>query len=164
MITVEQLIKEKQAMKAKKPNFLRADGHKKSRVGSGWRKPKGLQNKMRLNKKGYRVNVRTGYKTPGALLHSKAGLSITTVHNLSELESLDPKKQSALIAKVSRRRKEELIEAAKNKGITIVNLPVSSYQEKTKALLQAQAAKKKAAAEKAAAQKAEKEKAEKKKA
>lgn len=155
---MEKLIKEKQAMKAKKPNFVRADAHKKTRLGSGWRRPKGLQNKMRLGKKGYRVNVRTGYKTPAVLQDTKMGLEIVRVYNLAELEALDPKKQAAEIAKVGRKNKTELIEAAKKKNITLVNLPVDKYQEKSKALAEEREAKKKALAQKAAAKEKETQK------
>ena len=42
------------------------------------------------------------------------------------------------------KKKEQLIEEAKKKSITIINLSVNKYQEKTKALLKAKEEKKKA--------------------
>ena len=51
-------------MKKKKPKFIRQDAHKKGRLAKKWRKPKGLQSKMRLCKKGYRKRISKGYKSP----------------------------------------------------------------------------------------------------
>jgi len=52
----QNLIEIKKDMKSKKPNFARRNYNTKPRISNGWRKPKGLQNKMRLNKKGYYCN------------------------------------------------------------------------------------------------------------
>lgn len=148
---MDKLLKEKQAQKARNPTFTRADNHKKGKLGDAWRKPKGWQNKMRLHKKGYKKVVSTGYGTPADLRdHNKAGLAIVTVSTMKELEALDPKKACALISKVGRKKKEELIAAAQKKNITLANLPVKAYQEKTQANLKAKAEKKKALNEKAA--------------
>ena len=174
MITMTtDTIKVKQEAKKRKPLFRRSDAHKKSRLGEGWRKPTGLQNKMRLHKRGYRVTVKPGYGTPVALQNSeRSGLKIVHVSTLAQLQAIDPKTQAAEIAGVGRKKKEALIEAAKKANITIANLSVARYQEKTKALLAAKeavknakeaAAKKKAAKEEKAAKAAEKKAAEAKK-
>lgn len=161
---MEKLIKDKAAKKARKPTFTRADSHKKSRLGEGWRKPKGLQNKMRLHKRGYKTVVKPGYGTPSQLKHTANGKAIVAVHNEQELIAVDPKTQAALIANVGRKKKEQLITIAQEKKITIVNLAVTQYQEKTKATLKAKEDKKKAYDEKLAAQEKKAKAAEKKKA
>lgn len=151
MIFMDKILKTKQSKKARNPTFTRADSHKKGRLGDAWRKPKGWQNKMRLHKRGYKKVVSTGYGTPVELKNMNVkGLAIITVSTIAELEALDPKKEGALISKIGRKKKEELIAAAQKKNITIINLPVKSYQEKTQANLKAKAEKKKALDEKAA--------------
>ncbi|HHC19264.1 MAG TPA: hypothetical protein ENK81_02535, partial [Euryarchaeota archaeon] len=37
----------REKMKAKMPDFVRYDSHKVQRIGTSWRRPKGLHNKMR---------------------------------------------------------------------------------------------------------------------
>lgn len=148
----EKLLKAKKESKAKKPDFQRADAHKKKRLGSGWRRPRGWQNKMRLHKKGYRRVVKTGYGTPNEIKNAELGkgLSIVPVSTEKELLALDPKKQAAELTNVGRKKKELLIVKAKDKGIVLVNLAVAAYQEKTKALLAQKQNKKKALVEKEA--------------
>ena len=48
------------------PNFTRSDAHKKKRLGKSWRKPKGLQSKRSLQKKGFKkVNKKEGCHQEG---------------------------------------------------------------------------------------------------
>ena len=60
----ENLLQLRKRIKAKKPNFVRQDSHKQKEVKKKWRKPKGMQSKMRLKKKGYRKSVSIGYGSP----------------------------------------------------------------------------------------------------
>ena len=45
-------------IKAKKPNFVSQDTHKRKRIRPRWRKPRGWHSKIRLHKIGYRKMVR----------------------------------------------------------------------------------------------------------
>lgn len=149
---MNKLLKEKAIKKTHNPTFTRTDNHKKVRLGSGWRKPKGWHNKIRLHKKGYKQVVSPGYGTPAELRHSTMkGLAIITIATIPELTALNPKKEAALISKVGRKKKEEIIEAAKKLGVSLVNLPVKSYQEKTQSVLKAKQDKKEAFQEKVVA-------------
>ncbi len=139
------LLETKQKKKATKPDFKRTDAHKKLRLHSGWRKPKGLQNKMRLQFKGYRRIVKSGYQTPAQLKNkNSSGLEIVIVNNMAELEALDKKTQAALIGNLGRKKKEQMIKKAQDSGITLVNLSVKSYMEKTKTMLEDKSKKKEA--------------------
>lgn len=159
-MTQDKLLKEKAQAKARKPAFSRTDSHKKAKLGNAWRKPKGYQNKMRLTKKGYKVSVKPGYGTPTVLKGTARGTSLTivSVHNEAELAAIDPKTQAAEIAGVGRKKKEALITLALEKKISLVNLSVVRYQEKTKKILEDKAAHKKTIDEKTK-QREEKEKA-----
>ena len=88
-----------------------------------WRKPKGNDNKMRLQLKGYPPIVKVGYRTPSELrgLHP-SGLEPVVVHNRAELESLDPTRHIVYIAStVGLRKRLELIKAARERGLRVAN-------------------------------------------
>ena len=65
----KDLLEFRKKIKAKKPNFIRQDAHKKGEIKKKWRRPKGLQSKMRLHKRGYR-------KSPSRLLRYERVLKI----------------------------------------------------------------------------------------
>lgn len=88
--------------------FLRQDAHKKTKLGDKWRKPKGWQNKVRLNKKGYRKMPHPGYGTPNADKYKINGEHVTFVSNLKELEAA---KGTVLLTKMGMKKKIALIEA-----------------------------------------------------
>ncbi len=88
-----------------------------------WRKPKGNDNKMRLQLKGYPPIVKVGYRTPRELrgLHP-SGLEPVRVSSVSDLEKLDPKKHIVVIAStVGLRKRLQILEAARAKGFRVAN-------------------------------------------
>ncbi|WP_297536052.1 50S ribosomal protein L32e, partial [Thermococcus sp.] len=85
--------------------------------------PKGIDSKMRLKKKGKPRSPSIGWSSPKAVrgLHP-SGYEEVLVHNLKELEKLDPTRQVARIAGTVGARKRELIIArAKELGIKVLN-------------------------------------------
>ena len=110
--------------------FIRKDMHKKKRIaGSGWRKPKGITNKRRLNRKGHSANVRPGYGSPDNKRNTFEGLKIVTVYNVAELESIDPKLCAVVIASVGKQKKLDLVKKAEELKFKIVNLKVDKFKE-----------------------------------
>jgi len=107
--------------------FLRKDAHKKKRVAQVWRKPKGIQNKRRLQRKGHSGIVKPGYMKP-------MEAEIVLVSSVKQLSSLDPKMHSVVIAKVSRKSKMKIIEEAEKMKFRIINLNVKKYSERTEEL------------------------------
>jgi len=110
--------------KAKQPNFKRQDTHKKARLAESWRKPRGLQSKMRLQKSGYRAIVKTGYGSPKSVRGAdKSGLFPITVSNVLDLDKIDVKTQGALIASsVGKKKRYEIAKLAIEKKITLLNI------------------------------------------
>ena len=47
MAETKKLLELRKKIKGKKPNFIRQDAHKHKRLARKWRKPKGIQSKMR---------------------------------------------------------------------------------------------------------------------
>ncbi len=112
-------------IKRKKPRFLRQEWWRfpKFKNNPKWRRPKGIDSKMRLKKKGKPRSPSIGWGSPRAVrgLHP-SGYEEVLVHNVKELEAIDPSRQAARIAGTVGRRKRELIVAkAKELGIKVLN-------------------------------------------
>jgi len=121
---MKDLLKIKQEMKRKKPNFTRSDCNKKTRIsGKSWRKPNGLHSKMRLCHLGFKRRVSIGYRSPCALRDmEKSGLKKVIVRNLADLEKIDAKKEIALIANIGMKKKIEIAKEAQKRKLTIANI------------------------------------------
>lgn len=88
-----------------------------------WRKPKGNDNKMRLQLKGYPPVVKVGYGTPKEVrgLHP-SGLEPVRVYNVKDLEGLDPSKHIVIIAStVGLKKRLQIVEAARARGLRVAN-------------------------------------------
>ncbi len=118
----------------KKPNFVRAESWKYDRFSLSWRKPRGLDNKIRRKIKGWPAGPSMGYKGPkvARFLHP-SGYREVIVFNVQSLSTIDPNTQAARISHTVGKRKRALIIAeAKNLSIKILNLKVSKETEEAK--------------------------------
>ena len=146
-------------LKSKKPDFTRQDAHKKQRLNEGWRRPKGHQSKMRLNRKGYKRCVRIGWGSPKAVYGlNRKGYREITVFNVKDLDQI--KDEAALISSgVGRKNKIDIVKACIEKKITIANLkdPQKFLKDIEEEKKQKEAEKKKKEAEKKKAEEKKKE-------
>lgn len=88
-----------------------------------WRKPKGIDNKMRLQLKGYPPIVKSGYGTSRNIrgLHP-SGLQPLVVSSMRDLEGVDPERHIIYISStVGLRKRVELAKAAEEKGFRVAN-------------------------------------------
>src|SRR3990170_4134244 len=90
----EKALRTRKRAKNKKPEFLRQESWRYSKLSESWRRPRGLDNKMRRKIKGWPPTVSTGYKGPKAArgLHP-SGYREVLVHNAKEVAEVDPKVQ-----------------------------------------------------------------------
>ena len=130
----KDLVALRQRVKARKPDFVRQESWRYVRVKESWRKPRGMDSKMRLQKKGWPPIVKVGYRGPAKArgLHP-SGFREVLVHNVEELERLDPAKEAARIAHtVGLKKKLEIMRRAEELGIYVLNpprLPVEEEEE-----------------------------------
>lgn len=130
-------------IKSKKPNFKRQESWRYKRVEKSWRKPRGLDSKMRKKVKGWPKSVKVGYRGPKKLrgLHPSgyAEVLIRTVDNVNEV---DPKTQAIRIAHtVGAKKRVEISARATERGIHILN-PKQVKEELVEEIEEAESAEK----------------------
>ncbi|WP_309484902.1 50S ribosomal protein L32e [Halorhabdus salina] len=106
-----------------KPQFNRQDYHKKKRVPTSWRRPRGGLSKQRRGIKGKGDTVEAGFRTPKATrgLHP-SGFEEVRVHNVDDLDGVDGDTQAVRIAsKVGARKRERIEERAESEAIRVLN-------------------------------------------
>lgn len=116
----------------KKPAFVRAESWKYDRFSVSWRRPRGLDNKIRRKINGWPPGCSTGYKGPkvARYLHP-SGYKEVVVYNAEDLSAVDPATQAARISHtVGKRKRASIIEQAKTLNIKILNVKVSAAPEK----------------------------------
>lgn len=110
--------------KKKQPAFRRQEWFRYKRLArSSWRKPSGMQSKVRLNRKYRPPMARIGYRKISSVrgLHP-SGFEEVMVHNSSDLEGLDPETQAVRIgARVGNRKRLDIHDRANSLGLRILN-------------------------------------------
>jgi len=122
-VNLKELLKLRESIDDKRPNFIRQESWRYKRISEKWRKPKGIDSKMRLSVKGWPKVVKVGYRGPRITrgLHP-SGYRDVLVHNVDELKGLNPKKDAArLTSSLGAKKRAELIEKAKELGIKVLN-------------------------------------------
>jgi large subunit ribosomal protein L32e len=125
---LDEAMKEALALRAeqkkKTPSFRRQEWYRYQRLSkSGWRKPSGMDSKLRRNYKyrGSLVSVGHGKVTEARGLHP-SGFREVMVHNPLDLEKINPATEAARVgATVGGRKREMIHNRADELGIRILN-------------------------------------------
>ena len=127
---IKQALELRKELKDKKPSFIRQDAHKKPKLSrTAYRRPRGLQSKMRLQKKGYRKIPSSGYSSPSLVRNlTRDGLKPFIVSNLKELDRVDSKTEGVIVsATVGMKKRIEIVKLAIEKKITVINIDVQTF-------------------------------------
>ena len=119
----ESQISKKGYTKHKKPKFRRQESWRYKRVPDKWRRPHGIDSKMRKKVKGWPASPTTGYRSPKKTrgLHP-SGFVEVRVQTVDDLAGLDPELQAVRIAHtVGTRKRIEILALAEEKGIHVLN-------------------------------------------
>jgi len=137
MVKMNKLLEVRKKIKGKKPEFIQQDYHKKRRLSKKWKRPTGLQSKMRHQFKGYNRRVKQGWRSPVEIrgYHGK-GLKVLLVRTLKDIESADKDLGLIIQSSVGLRKKLILLEAAEKKGLTVLNLRIDNVKKKHELLKQ----------------------------
>jgi len=132
----QKALKARKRAKKKKPDFARSESWRYVKLKESWRRPRGLDHKMRRKIKGWPPTVSTGYRGPKVArgLHP-SGYREVLVHNAQEISNIDPKTEAARIAHtVGKKKRVQIIAEAKKKKVFILNFkPVQELVEKEEA-------------------------------
>jgi large subunit ribosomal protein L32e len=112
------------AQKKSTPVFQRTEWFRYKRLSrSGWRKPKGMDNKQRRNYKYRSSLVRVGHgKVAVARGLHPSGFREIMVHNPDDLEEIDPETEAARVGRtVGGRKRERIHSRADELGIRVLN-------------------------------------------
>jgi len=119
-----ELLELRRRIKKSKPSFVRQDHHKKSRLKNKWRRPKGLQSKLRLHIRGKGKNVSQGYRSPRKVRDlSKEGLKIVRVESAKDIASLDKEKHCIILsATVGKKKRIVILKKIQEMQLKVLNL------------------------------------------
>jgi large subunit ribosomal protein L32e len=128
----QKALKTRKRVKKNKPDFVRPESWRYIRLKESWRKPRGLDHKMRRKIKGWPPTVSAGYKGPKVArgLHP-SGYREVLIHNPSELAKINPKLEAARIAHtVGKKKRVQIVAEAKKLEVFILNFtPVEELGE-----------------------------------
>lgn len=126
------IIRKIKKIRNSKTEFIRYGSKNLKRLKTGWRKPKGLDNKVRLSRKGYLPTPNIGYRSPKNIRNiHPSGFIDVLVSNLDELKKLDPNIHAVRISHtVGLRKKLEISRIAKDMKFKLVNPPKEKESEK----------------------------------
>jgi len=110
-------------LKSKKPKFRRQESWRYKRVSEVWRKPDGVDSKMRKKVKGWPRSAEIGFRGPRKARHlHPSGYEEILVKNVDDLAKVDPKTQAVRIAHtVGMRKRAEISIRAGERHIYILN-------------------------------------------
>ena len=130
-----RLLKVRKKLSQHRPKFYAFESWRFVKIKLRWRKPRGIDNKMRTNEKGWPRVANIGWGGPAMVrgLHP-SGKKEVLINNVDELRSVDVETQVARIGgTVGGKKRTIILEEAEKLGVKILNIgtkPKSSDFEK----------------------------------
>jgi len=119
----EGALRKRKRVADKKPDFGRQESWRYKRLKESWRRPRGIDSKMRKKVKGWPRSPGVGYRSPKETrgLHP-SGYEEVVVRNVDDVRKVDPKTQAIRIARqVGARKRVEISAMANELKIHVLN-------------------------------------------
>jgi large subunit ribosomal protein L32e len=149
MTDSKKLLATRKIIKSKKPEFVQQDYHKKKRLSKKWKRPTGLQSKMRHQFKGYNRRVKQGWRSPVEIrgFHGK-GLEPVLINNVAELSNVKKEQGIIVSAKVGLKKRIDILKKAEELKLVVLNLKSEVVLKKAESLKEKKTEEKKEKTEK----------------
>ncbi|HYC26830.1 MAG TPA: 50S ribosomal protein L32e [Nitrososphaerales archaeon] len=120
---LKALVARRDELAKNRPEFVRQESWRYVRIHPEWRKPKGVDNKVRRQDKGWPALVKVGYRGPVESRHlHPSGHHEVMVYRPSELDSLVPGRDVARVGgTVGAKKRQAILERANELGLRVVN-------------------------------------------
>jgi len=126
----KKLLEVRKTIKARKPEFIQQDYHKKRRLSRKWKRPTGLQSKMRHQFKGYSRRVKQGWRSPVEIRgFHQSGLIPVMINNIKELDNLKLNQGIIIGSNVGTRKKLLIMDKAAQLNIKILNIKPEQFKK-----------------------------------
>jgi len=123
---VDRLLKVRSRQKAKKPEFNRHDSHKKKRLSTSWRKPRGLHNKLRQQVAAKGKLVRPGFGSPRNVRgYHPSGFKEVLVFNVKDIDETHDC-VVRIASTVGMKKRREIVAKALEKNLRVLNAKESA--------------------------------------
>jgi len=118
-----ELLELRKSVAEQRPRFVRPESWRYVRLHPEWRKPKGLDNKIRKSFKGYPKRVKIGYGGPAkARGYHPSGHLDVLVHNPAQLDELIPERDAVRIGRrVGAKKRAAILKRATELGLRVLN-------------------------------------------
>ena len=129
----KEILELRKKVSRRRPTFVRQESWRYARLAENWRKPKGIDNHQRKQKKGWPRIVRAGFGGPKIArgLHP-SGYTDNLVYNIRDLEKLNPKTDGVRFGHgVGKKKRLAILAKAKEKNFKMFNARVSTSGSKS---------------------------------
>jgi len=127
----KKLLEVRKTIKNRKPDFKQQNFGRKKRISDRWRRPKGLQSKMRHKFKGYNIMVSSGWRSPVEVRGlDRLGNETVIVSNVQEVTKVEKHQAIIIAGTVGNKKRMEIIAKAEELKVPIVNIKVDKFKAK----------------------------------
>lgn len=135
MADKKRLLEIRKKIKSRKPEFIQQDYHKKRRLSKKWKRPTGLQSKMRHQFRGYNRRVKQGWRSPIEIrgYHGK-GVEPILVNNVSDLNSVKSDQGVVIASNVGLKKRLDIVKKAQELKLIILNVNPENIVNKAESL------------------------------
>ena len=127
----KHLLEVRKKIKSKKPTFMQQDFHKKKRLSAKWKRPTGIQSKMRHRFKGYARRISSGWRSPVEVRdYHPSGYKPIIVFNVADVSKIKAGEAAMISSTVGIKKKLDIIKKAEELKVKVLNIKVDAFKAK----------------------------------